>query len=243
MASSKGVRLRASLRRTPENEWSCVWICATFFLRSQGLASGACSSIWLSRSGGRSAGGNLYNCHAERGGRQLPAADNPYSSPHLPQGAPTSPALANICSYRLDCRLSGLANAADAAYTRYADDIAFSGDERFERHVDRFSTHVAAICMEEGFSVHHRKTRVMRRGVRQHLAGLTINSHSNVMRADFDRLKAILTNSLRHGPESQNREQHPAFRQHLEGRVAFVAAINPGKGARFREIFEQIEWH
>jgi hypothetical protein len=44
--------------------------------------------------------------------------------PHLPQGAPTSPALANLCAYRLDCRLAGLARSAEADYTRYADDRA-----------------------------------------------------------------------------------------------------------------------
>ena len=63
-----------------------------------------------------------------------------YRRPHLPQGAPTSPALANICMYRADCRLAGLARSAGAVYTRYADDMAFSGDTDFERRVDRFST-------------------------------------------------------------------------------------------------------
>lgn len=47
-----------------------------------------------------------------------------HTCPHLPQGAPTSPALANICAYRIDCRLTGLAHAAGAEYTRYADDLA-----------------------------------------------------------------------------------------------------------------------
>ncbi|HTG43605.1 MAG TPA: reverse transcriptase family protein, partial [Verrucomicrobiae bacterium] len=46
-----------------------------------------------------------------------------YYRPHLPQGAPTSPALANLCCYRLDCRLAGLARSADANYSRYADDL------------------------------------------------------------------------------------------------------------------------
>jgi RNA-directed DNA polymerase len=165
-----------------------------------------------------------------------------YAWPHLPQGAPTSPALANLCAYRVDCRLSGLADSAGAIYTRYADDLAFSGDEAFERCVERFAVHVAAILLEEGFIVHHRKTRIMRRGVRQYLAGLVTNERINVVRADFDRLKATLTNCVRYGPESQNREGHASFRLHLMGRVGFVEMVNPARGARLRRIFEQIQW-
>ena len=175
-------------------------------------------------------------------GSLLTQARNLYSRPHLPQGAPTSPALANVCAYRIDCRLSGLAQAAGAAYTRYADDLAFSGDEDFEKCVERFAVHVAAILAEEGFSVHHRKTRIMRQGVRQYLAGLVANQRVNIVRADFDRLKATLHNCIRHGLESQNREAHPCFRSHLQGRVGFVEMINPEKGRRLRGLLEQISW-
>jgi RNA-directed DNA polymerase len=165
-----------------------------------------------------------------------------YSRPHLPQGAPTSPALANICCYRMDCRLAALAESAGATYTRYSDDLAFSGDEGFEKCVERFGLHVAAVAMEEGFSVHHRKTRIMRQSVRQHLAGLVTNQRTNIRRSEFDRLKAILTNCVRSGPDSQNREGRPHFRSHLEGRLAFVEMINPSKGKRLRAIFERIQW-
>src|SRR5260370_32283047 len=161
---------------------------------------------------------------------QLREARVLYSRPHLPQGAPTSPALANLWGYRVECRLAGLAKSVGAEYTRYADDLAFSGGEAFERCVERFSTHVAAILHEEGFTVHHRKTRIMRQGVRQHLAGLVVNRRVNTIRADFDLLKATLTNCVRHGPESQNREAHPRFRSHLDGRVGFVETINPSNG-------------
>ncbi len=175
-------------------------------------------------------------------GLQMRDACSLYSKPHLPQGSPTSPALANLCAYRLDCRLSGLASSAGAVYTRYADDLAFSGDRDFERIVMRFQLHACAIAMEEGFSVHHRKTRIMRRGVRQRLAGIVVNQHANVPRADFDRLKATLTNCIRNGAASQNRTGHEDFRGHLLGRVSFVAMINPARGERLRKLFEQIAW-
>ena len=165
-----------------------------------------------------------------------------YAWPHLPQGAPSSPALANICGYRIDCRLTGLAEGCGAVFTRYADDLAFSGGENFEHGVERFAIHAAAILLEEGFAVHHRKTRIMRQGVRQYLAGVVANRRLNVPRPDYDRLKAILTNCIRQGPASQNREAHADFRASLAGRVSFVEMIDPNRGARLRRLFDQIQW-
>jgi len=165
-----------------------------------------------------------------------------YFQAHLPQGAPTSPALANLCAYRLDCRLAGLAESAAVTYTRYADDLAFSGGADFDKRAARFSAHVAAIAAEEGFKVHYRKTRIMRQGVRQHLAGIVVNQHLNVRRTEFDHLKAILTNCAKLGPATQNRDAHADFRLHLEGKLGFVEMINPAKGRRLRTIFEQINW-
>ncbi|WP_197530632.1 reverse transcriptase family protein [Bythopirellula polymerisocia] len=165
-----------------------------------------------------------------------------YANPHLPQGAPTSPTLANLCAYRLDCRLSALAESVGAVYTRYADDLAFSGDDSFARVAKRFQIHVCATAMEEGFRVHHRKTRIMRRGVRQRIAGLVVNKHLNLARNDIDRLKAILTNCIRFGAHTQNRSEQDDFRAHLYGRVAFVESINPRKGSKLRQLLEQVEW-
>ncbi|MBC7928113.1 MAG: RNA-directed DNA polymerase [Bryobacteraceae bacterium] len=165
-----------------------------------------------------------------------------YGRPHLPQGAPTSPALANLCAWRLDCRLQALAASAGAQYTRYADDLVFSGDEHFDRSVSRFSAHIGAVVLEEGFAIHHAKTRIMRQGQQQRVAGLVVNQHANVARPDYDRLKAILTNCIRHGPESQNQNAHTSFRQHLEGHISFVHMVNPAKALRLRALFDQIAW-
>lgn len=162
--------------------------------------------------------------------------------PHLPQGAPTSPAIANLCAFHADCRLAGLANSAGVRFTRYGDDLAFSGGDEFARGARRFAMHAAAILLEEGFRVNHRKTRFMRSGVRQKLVGLVVNDRLNVPRADFDGLKAILTNCARFGAVSQNREGHADFRAHLLGRISFAAMVNPARGAKLRAIFDRIEW-
>lgn len=161
-----------------------------------------------------------------------------YMLPHLPQGAPTSPAIANLCMFRADRRLRGLAESAGAVYTRYADDLAFSGGA----NVARLAPYAAAILEEEGFHVNHRKTRVMRRGTSQKLAGLIVNEKVNVSRAEFDALKALLTNCARKGPVSQNRAGVADFRAHLNGRVAFLESVHPERGAKLRKIFETIDW-
>jgi hypothetical protein len=171
-----------------------------------------------------------------------PVAAPAYETPHLPQGAPTSPAVANLCAYRLDCRLVALARSLGACYTRYADDLAFSGDTELERGARRFQVQVYRIALEEGFEVHTRKSRFMRRAVRQQLAGVVVNERPNVRRDEYDRLKAILTNCVRHGPAAQNRNNHADFRGHLAGRIAYVAMLNPGRAQRLRELFKRIPW-
>src|SRR5262249_4018480 len=166
----------------------------------------------------------------------------PCNGPHLPQGAPTSPALANLCTHRLDCRLDALARAVGGRYTRYADDLAFSGGAELERGARRFPGQVGRSALAEGFDVPTRKSRFMRRGVRQQLAGVVVNAHPNVRRDEYDRLKAVLTNCVRHGPATQNRDGRADFRGHLAGRVAYVAMLNPSRGRKLRTLFERIRW-
>jgi hypothetical protein len=165
-----------------------------------------------------------------------------YAAPHLPQGAPTSPALANLCAYRLDCRLAALAASLGGRYTRYADDLAFSGGDELARGARRFQVLACRVALEEGFAVHTRKSRFMRQGVRQQLAGVVVNGRPNVKRADYDALKALLCNCARHGPASQNREARADFRAHLLGRIAYVGLLNPARGARLRRLFDRIAW-
>jgi RNA-directed DNA polymerase len=176
--------------------------------------------------------------------RELPWSDRQLlRMPHLPQGSPCSPALANLCGYRLDIRLEALAQALGATYSRYADDLVFSGARELERAMDRFHVQVAAIALEEGFRVNTRKTRMMRAGVRQQVTGIVINRHANLPRADFDVLKATLTNCARHGPQSQNREGRDNFRAFLGGKVAYATMLNPARGAKLQRLYNAIAWN
>jgi hypothetical protein len=162
--------------------------------------------------------------------------------PHLPQGAPTSPALSNLCALHLDLRLDALAESVGARYTRYADDLAFSGGEPVRRRVARLGASIAAIAREEGFDVNHRKTRVMHHGDRQALTGVVVNERPNIRREEFDRLKAVLTNCARRGPALENRQGHPDFRAHLLGRIAYVKSLNSGRAAKLKSVFDRIHW-
>ena len=165
-----------------------------------------------------------------------------YCRPHFPQGSPTSPAIANICAFRLDSRLAGLARSANAVYTRYADDLLFSGDEKFARSIDRFRTSVAVIAIEEGFNVNHHKTRVMKRSVRQEAVGLVLNEKLNTRRVEFDRLKATLHRCVLRGPSAVNDGRHADFCSHLRGRIQYIAQSNASRLTKLNRLFEQINW-
>lgn len=164
------------------------------------------------------------------------------ATPHLPQGAPSSPALANLAAHRLDRRLSGLAAALGLHYSRYADDLAFSGPRLSAAAVDGLLATAARIARAEGFSVNPAKSLTRTRAARQTVCGVVVNERPNVSRAEYEELKAILHNAIRHGPAGQNRAGHLDFRAHLHGRIAWVAALNPGRGEKLRHRFAQIDW-
>jgi hypothetical protein len=89
----------------------------------------------------------------------------------LPQGAATSPTLSNIAAHRLDSRLSGLAKSWELRYTRYADDLTFSGN-----HISlRFLELVNRTVDEEGFQVNAEKTRLCRGDGRRVVTGLSVS--------------------------------------------------------------------
>jgi hypothetical protein len=138
--------------------------------------------------------------------------------------------------------VAGLAATVGASYTRYADDLVLSGDRELARAAPTLVARLGAIAIEEGFALNFRKTRVMTASARQRITGIVVNHKLAVPRAELERLRAILHNCARHGPHTQNRDHHADFRAHLRGRVAWVGMVDPVKGARLSEMFDQIPW-
>lgn len=193
-------------------------------------------AIWLTRLTTSTIPGNLP-----------PPATNPivmwsYRQRHLPQGTPTSPALANLVAYRLDQRLLGLAKSFGANYTRYADDLTFSGDESFAAALRAFIPLVEAIIRSEGFQSNKAKRQILRRHQRQIVAGVVVNAKPNFCRKDYDRLKAILHRCVTQGPATQNRDQIEDFAAHLRGRIAHVRQLNPQRALKLESLFQRIDW-
>lgn len=171
-----------------------------------------------------------------------PASLRPYLSSRLPQGAPTSPALANLSAYSLDVRLAGLAGAYKANYTRYADDVTFSGPQGLFKALKNLIPLAEQVIRSERFFVHRLKRRVLRNNQRQTVTGVVVNEHPNVSRPEFDRLKAILFNCVRFGPQSQNRDGHADFAAVLRGRIAHVRQLNPRRADKLLRLYERIRW-
>lgn len=157
---------------------------------------------------------------------------------HLPQGAPTSPALANAVARQLDHRLVGYARARDWRYSRYADDLVFSAVGRMPPMAAAIAD-VSRIVADEGFHIHAGKTRIRASHQQQRVTGIIVNERLNLRRPEFDQLKAEL-HAWRRAPDAGT-PAHAARRAHLLGRVSWVSQLNPRRGERLMRYLEGMD--
>lgn len=122
---------------------------------------------------------------------------------HLPQGAPTSPAITNLLCRRLDARMAGIARKHHFTYTRYADDLTFSTKGNTRSDGRKLLWQVQKVIHEEGFTIHPDKLRLMDRGRRQEVTGLTVHEETpTVPRQDVRAFRALLHQLENKGPEN-----------------------------------------
>ena len=159
-----------------------------------------------------------------------------------PRAPPPPPRSPTCRAYRLDCRLAGLADAFAAVYSRYADDLAFSGGRELLSRAPTLRTAVADIVAHEGFRLNVHKSALATRAGRQRVRGIVVNARTNVPREDYDRLRATLHEAATRGPIAANRAGVPDLRAHLLGRIGWVEALNPGRGAALRARFAAVDW-
>lgn len=147
---------------------------------------------------------------------------------HLVQGAPTSPMLSNLVAWHLDYRLYGLATKRNFIYTRYADDLTFSGDSLDDTL--KILDVAQRIIKEEGFIVNTRKTHIFRQSSRQIVTGIVVNQQTSTPRQLRRKVRAILSNAKQTGLEAQNRENRENFRAYLLGLIGFIRQANVRHG-------------
>ena len=137
------------------------------------------------------------------------------------QGAPTSPGLCNAVLSRLDHRLAGLARKQGFAFTRYADDLTFSGHDLTKTKL--IITIAARIARDEGLPLNRGKTRVLRAGQRQSVTGVTVNETLGLSRQERRRLRAALHQ------QRQATTPDPVKNRRLTGKLAYLRMLNPAQ--------------
>lgn len=145
----------------------------------------------------------------------------------LPQGAATSPGLSNVIARPLDIRLSALADRLGLVYTRYADDLSFSG----EKISIKLAEYVANIAEDCGFRVNEDKTYLCRSGGRRVVTGISVANSSPRIPRDLKRKLRQEIHFVRRygvlGHMSKKRIRNPFYLESLYGKICFWLFVEP----------------
>lgn len=144
----------------------------------------------------------------------------------LPQGAPTSPALSNLVSKRLDKRIFGFSKKMRIRYTRYADDMTFSGS----LHPGTVIEFIKKVLSAEGLRLNSKKTKFMEKHQRQEVTGVVTNQKLQISRSKRRELRKNMFYINKYGLSSHLQRincQKPNYLRHLLGKVEFAKFIDP----------------
>lgn len=143
----------------------------------------------------------------------------------LPQGAPTSPIITNLICQILDFRLLHIAKKFHLDYTRYADDLTFStNDKHFIDLYNNFYSKVKKEICKSGFSINEKKTRLQYKDSKQTVTGLVVNKKPNINRKYYKTTKAMALNLYKNNSFIINGETGDL--NQLNGRFSFINQID-----------------
>ena len=147
----------------------------------------------------------------------------------LPTGAPTSPAIANLVLRSADAAITKAATNNGITYTRYADDLTFSGETK----TIKILPFVKRVLTQLGYQLKEKKTNIFRRGRRQMVTGLVVNEKPNLPRRLRRRLRAAVHQSIMGGdPHWQGQ---PMSSHELLGRLAFLNLVQPAEAMALKQ--------
>lgn len=139
----------------------------------------------------------------------------------LPQGAPSSPIITNLICQAMDIYLLRVAKKYKLDYTRYADDLTFSTNDRhFVEKQEKFLAEAIAAIKRAGFSINEKKTRLQFRDSRQEVTGLIVNKKLNVNHAYVRKTRAMAHQLYSTGEYLI--DGVPGTIRQLEGRFSFI---------------------
>jgi len=116
---------------------------------------------------------------------------------HLPQGSPCSPILSNYICHSLDIELLKYAKQKKLVYTRYADDLTFSTNDKV--NFKEFIVFIINTLKSFGFGLNFRKLKIYKKNNRQEVTGLVVNEKVNVKRELLKLVRAVLYNWKKNG--------------------------------------------
>lgn len=153
---------------------------------------------------------------------------------HLPQGAPSSPAITNLICYRLDKRFTGLAARFGYTYTRYADDMTFSTKGEPADKIGQLLWAVKKVVKEEGFHLHPDKLKVMRKGDKREVTGIVVNEKLSLDRETLRKFRALLHQIEKTGLQNKKWGNGNIISS-MEGFANYVAMVKPATGQQLKD--------
>lgn len=152
----------------------------------------------------------------------------------LPQGSPSSPMLANLTAWTLDLRIQGYVGKRGISYTRYADDLSFSGLNPSK--VAKIIPMIKTIINEENFVVNHKKTRIASSARAKIVTGLVVNEDSvGIGKQKFKDLRAKIHHLTL--PAEQTNEK---LLYHVVGWLSYLNSVDKERLKKAKKYISEL---